>query len=60
LDRAERVDPRNAKTHFCLAKVLLAKGNGQAAQLEIDTAIHSRPDQRKFKQLRQQFETSSA
>jgi Flp pilus assembly protein TadD len=59
LRRVERLDPRNAKTHFLLAKVLLAKGNRQAAQLEIDTAIRLRPDQYEFKQLRQQIETDS-
>ncbi len=57
--RAERIDPHNAKTHFLLAKTLLAKGNRQAAQLEIDTAIRLRPGQREFKQLRQQIETDS-
>jgi Flp pilus assembly protein TadD len=57
LRRAESLDPRNAKTHFLLAKVLLAKGNRQAAQLEIDTAIRLRPGQPEFKQLRQQIET---
>jgi hypothetical protein len=59
LQRAERLDPRNAKTHFLLAKVSLAKGNRPAAQLEIDTAIRLRPGQREFKQLRQQIETDS-
>jgi Flp pilus assembly protein TadD len=57
--RAERIDPHNAKTHFLLAKTLLAKGSRQAAQLEIDTAIRLRPGQREFKQLRQQIETDS-
>jgi tetratricopeptide (TPR) repeat protein len=59
LRRAESIDPHNAKTHFLLAKALLAKGNRQAAQLEIDTAIRLRPGQREFKQLRQQIETDS-
>jgi Flp pilus assembly protein TadD len=57
--RAERIDPHNAKTHFLLAKTLLAKGSRQAAQLEIDTAIRLRPGQREFKQLRQQIESDS-
>jgi Flp pilus assembly protein TadD len=59
LRRAERIDPHNAKTHFLLAKALLAKGNRQAAQLEIDTAIRLRPGQREFKQLKQQIEIDS-
>jgi len=59
LRRAENIDPHNAKTHFLLAKALLAKGNRQAAQLEIDTALRLRPSQREFKQLRQQIETDS-
>jgi Flp pilus assembly protein TadD len=57
--RAERIDSHNAKTHFLLAKTLLAKGSRQAAQLEIETAIRLRPGQREFKQLRQQIETDS-
>jgi Flp pilus assembly protein TadD len=57
--RAERIDPHNAKTHFLLAKTLLAKGSRQAAQLEIDTAIRLRPGQREFNQLRQQIATDS-
>jgi Flp pilus assembly protein TadD len=59
LRRAESIDPHNAKTHFLLAKALLAKGNGQGAQLEIDTALRLRPGQREFKQLKQQLETDS-
>jgi uncharacterized protein HemY len=42
-----------------MMSLLLAKGNRQAAQLEIDTAIRLRPRQREFKQLRQQIEIDS-
>ncbi|MEY2602023.1 MAG: hypothetical protein QOJ36_1342 [Verrucomicrobiota bacterium] len=57
--RAENVDPRNAKTHFLLAKTLLAKSDRQAARSEIDTAIGLNPDQPEFKALKQQIEENS-
>jgi hypothetical protein len=57
--RAEDVDPRNAKTHFLLAKTLLGKKDIQAARAEIETAIAIKPDQPEFKALKQQIEESS-
>ena len=57
--RAENVDPRNAKTHFLLAKTFLAKNDRQAAQTEIATAIGLNPDQPEFKALKQQIEENS-
>jgi tetratricopeptide (TPR) repeat protein len=57
--RAENVDPRNAKTHFLLAKTLLAKSDRQAARTEIETAIGLNPDQPEFKALKQQIEENS-
>src|SRR6266480_1500656 len=57
--RAEDVDPRNAKTHFLLAKTLFGKKDSQAAREEIDTAIALKPDQLEFKALKQQIEESS-
>ena len=56
---AEYVDPRNAKTHFLLAKTLLGKKDTQAARAEIDTAIGLKPDQPEFKELRKQIEENS-
>jgi Tfp pilus assembly protein PilF len=56
--RAENVDPRNAKTHFLLAKTLLAKNDRPAARAEIDTAIELKPDQSEFKELKKQIEES--
>jgi cytochrome c-type biogenesis protein CcmH/NrfG len=56
--RAEDVDPRNAKTHFLLAKALLGKSDRQAAQTEIDAAIQLKPDQLEFKQLREELQPS--
>jgi hypothetical protein len=56
--QAEDVDPRNAKTHFLLAKTLLAKNDRRAARVEIDTAIGLKPDQPEFKELKQQIETT--
>jgi hypothetical protein len=57
--RAEDVDPRNAKTHFLLAKTLLAKNDRGAARTEIDTAIALNPKQPEFQELRKQIEESS-
>jgi len=57
--RAEDVDPRNAKTHFLIAKTLLAKNNRGAARVEIDTAIRLKPDQPEFKELKKQIEENS-
>ena len=54
--RAEDVDPRNAKTHFLLAKVLLGRNARPAARTEIDAAIALEPDQPEFKALKQQIE----
>jgi hypothetical protein len=53
--RAEDVDPRNAKTHFLLAKTLLARNDRKAARAEIDAAIDLKPDQPEFRELRQQI-----
>jgi len=54
--RAEDVDPRNAKTHFLLAKALLGKNARPAARTEIEAAIALKPDQQEFKALKQQIE----
>src|SRR5437016_6717817 len=56
---AEDVDPRNAKTHFLLAKTLLAKNDRRTARVEIDTAIGLKPDQSEFKDLKKQIEEDS-
>src|SRR2546430_6838526 len=55
--RAEDVDPRNAKTHFLLAKALLGKNEREGAAAEIDAAIRLQPDQLEFKQLSEQLRT---
>jgi tetratricopeptide (TPR) repeat protein len=60
LRRAENLDPRNAKTHFLLARALLAKGNRDAADVEIDMAVRLKPTQREFTQFKQQIENGSA
>jgi len=54
---AQDVDPRNAKTHFLLAKTLLAKNDRRAARVEIDAAIALKPEQPEFRELKQQIET---
>lgn len=57
--RAEDVDPRNAKTHFLLAKALLGRNDRQAARTEIEMALRIKPDQLDFKQLREEMERSA-
>jgi hypothetical protein len=54
--RAEDVDPRNAKTHFLLAKALLGKNERTIAREEINAAIALKPDQAEFRALKQQIE----
>jgi len=54
--RAEDVDPRNAKTHFLLAKTLLAKNDRLGARTEVDTAIQLKPDQPEFNALQREIE----
>lgn len=54
--RAENVDPRNAKTHFMLARVFLGKNDPTSARTEIATAIQLKPDQPEFIALRNQIE----
>lgn len=54
--RAEDVDPRNAKTHFLLAKALLGKNDRANARTEIDAAIALKSDQPEFNSLREQIE----
>jgi hypothetical protein len=53
--RASDIDPRNAKTHFLLAKTLLAKGNREMARVEIDIALRFKSNQAEFQQLKQQI-----
>ena len=50
------IDARNPKTHFLLAKTLIAKGQTQSARVEIDRAISLRADQPEFLALRAQIE----
>jgi Tfp pilus assembly protein PilF len=52
---ALNIDAQDAKTHFLLAKALLAEENRAAAQDEIEIAIRLNPNQSEFKQLRQQI-----
>jgi hypothetical protein len=57
--RAQDVDPRNAKTHFLLARTLFAKNDPAAARTEIDEAIKLKPDQPEFTALKQEIEGNS-
>jgi Flp pilus assembly protein TadD len=57
--RAERIDPRNAKTHFLLAKILWAEGRREGAQREIDFALQLEPKRREFNELKQELTSDS-
>jgi hypothetical protein len=46
-------DPRNAKTHYLLAKTLCAAGDRHSASLEIEKAIQLSPSQSEFTELRE-------
>ncbi|HJT82727.1 MAG TPA: tetratricopeptide repeat protein [Chthoniobacterales bacterium] len=59
LRKAEQIDPRNAKTHFLLAKTLLAKGDKSGAQREATRATTLQPGQREFRQLSEELGQSS-
>ena len=50
------IDGRNPKTHFLLAKSLIAKGQNNNARTEIDRALALKPDQPEFKELREQID----
>src|SRR4029077_17883292 len=50
--RAERIDPRNSKTHYLLATTLAGKGDYPRAETELETAISLNPSQNEFRELR--------
>lgn len=56
---AADVDPRNAKTHFLLAKALLGKNDRRSAQDEIDAAITLKADQPEFIELKNEIDQAS-
>ena len=49
------IDPQNAKTHFLMARTLSAAGRRESAQHEIEMAIGLNPNQREFRELRDQI-----
>ena len=55
--RAIDVDPRNGKTHFLLAKTLLANGNASGARGEIDRALELMPAQPEFVSFRNEIQS---
>ena len=57
--RALLVEPRNAKTHFLLAKILWAEGHREGAQREIDFALQLEPKRREFNELKQELTSDS-
>jgi tetratricopeptide (TPR) repeat protein len=57
--RALLVEPRNAKTHFLLAKILWAEGRREGAQREIDFALQLEPKRREFNELKQELTSDS-
>jgi hypothetical protein len=50
------IDGRNPKTHFLLAKTLIAQGQNDNARAEIAHALALKPDQPEFKELKEQIE----
>ena len=56
--RALYLDPRNAKTHFLLAKALLGKGDRETARREVEIALQLNPQQSEFEQLRAEIEAA--
>jgi hypothetical protein len=54
--QALAIDARNPKTHFLLAKSLIAEGHNDSALAEIDRALALKPDQPEFKELRAQID----
>jgi tetratricopeptide (TPR) repeat protein len=54
------IDQRNGKTHFLMAKTLLAEGNRNLAMQEVDIAIRLNPDQREFRELQDQIGRSAS
>lgn len=59
LRRAVIVDPRNAKTHFLLARTLFRKGDRGNALLEVQRALDFNPTQREFVALRNEIQSSA-
>jgi len=53
--RALALEPRNAKTHYLLAKALDLAGNRDAARVEAARAVELGPDQPEFKALQDQL-----
>ncbi|HEY2124592.1 MAG TPA: tetratricopeptide repeat protein [Chthoniobacterales bacterium] len=53
--RSLEVDSKNAKTHFLLAKTLLAAGQREPAVREAELAVALSPGQREFRALRDQM-----
>jgi tetratricopeptide (TPR) repeat protein len=58
LRQAERLDERNAKTHFLIAKALLGKGDRDRAEAEAARAVALGPEQPEFAQLRDQLQAT--
>jgi len=57
--QSAQAGPRNAKTHYLLAKTLFVRGQKQEAKSEIETAIELRPGQSEFQKLRDAIEAPS-
>src|ERR1700736_6180195 len=52
LTKALREDPRDAKTHYLLARAQLKRGDTDAARAEIETALQLKPHEREFLAVR--------
>jgi Tfp pilus assembly protein PilF len=54
--KALKQEPKNAKTHFLLAKAELALGNTEGARIALAHALEREPDRTEFRQLQEEIE----
>ena len=55
-ERAITAGPDDAKTHFLLARALLAVGDAERALAEVNAALRLKPEQPEFLELREQLQ----
>jgi Tfp pilus assembly protein PilF len=54
--KALKQEPKNAKTHFLLAKAELALGNTEGARIALAHALEREPDRTEFRQLQEEID----
>jgi Tfp pilus assembly protein PilF len=60
LTKALREDPRDAKTHYLLARAQLKRGDTDAARAEIETALQLKPREPEFLAVRAEISKASS